>query len=53
MPAGAKLVSDTGPGGVSVVLNGQTIAGIAPPSAQDATGTNVPVQMSVFGTRSS
>jgi YD repeat-containing protein len=49
MPAGASLVSDEGPGGARVVLDGQTIAGIALPSAQDAAGTNVPVKMSVSG----
>ena len=49
MPAGARLVSDKGPGGARVVLNGQTIAGIALPSAQDAAGTNVPVRMSLVG----
>ena len=49
MPVGASLVNDEGPGGARVVLNGQTIAGIAPPSAQDAAGTNVPVQMTVSG----
>ncbi len=45
MPAGAKLVNDTGPGGARVVLDGETIAAIAAISAQDAEGTSVPVKM--------
>lgn len=49
MPAGASLVNDEGPGGARVVLYGNTIVSIAPPSAQDAQGTSVPVRMSVSG----
>lgn len=49
MPAGARLVSDKGPDGARVVLHGRTIAGVAPPSAEDAEGTSVPVRMGVVG----
>jgi YD repeat-containing protein len=49
MPAGATLVANKGPGGARVMLDGQSIAGIALPSAQDAQGSDVPVQMSVAG----
>jgi YD repeat-containing protein len=49
MPSGASLVSNAAPGGVSVVLDGQTIAVIGLPTAHDAEGTSVPVRMSVSG----
>jgi len=48
MPAGADLVSD-GQGGARVVVEGQPIASILSPSAQDAAETPVPVSMSVSG----
>ncbi len=48
MPAGAELVSD-GQGGARVVLEGQSIASVLPPVAQDATGNSVPVSLSVSG----
>lgn len=49
MPQGAQLVSEKGPGGARIVLDGQTIGMIAHVSARDAVGTNVPVGMSIAG----
>jgi YD repeat-containing protein len=49
MPAEAKLESEANTGGARVVLYGDTIASMAPASAQDAAGTDVPVQMTVSG----
>ncbi len=40
MPAGAELVSD-GRGGAGVMLEGETIATVLPPAAQDAAGSVV------------
>jgi RHS repeat-associated protein len=48
MPAGALLVQDVS-GSVDVVDAGRVIAMILAPSARDAEGTIVPVQMSVSG----
>ena len=48
MPAGATLVGD-GQGGASVVVEGQTIASVLPPAAQDAAESPVSVSMSVSG----
>ncbi len=50
VPEGASVVQASGvSGAVKVVQHGQTIAVIRPPSAMDATGTQVPVQMTVAG----
>jgi streptogramin lyase len=50
LPAGASLVAaKDGSGGVEVVKEGETIAAVLPPGAQDAAGTVVPVSMSVSG----
>jgi hypothetical protein len=48
LPAGASLVGADG-GAAAVIRNGSTLATIYPPNAQDATGTPVPVSMSVNG----
>jgi YD repeat-containing protein len=48
MPAGAVLVRD-GQGGARVMLEGQTIASVLAPAAQDAAESPVPVSMSVSG----
>ncbi len=48
MPVGATLASD-GQGGARVTVEGQTIASILPPKAQDAAESSVPVSMSVSG----
>ncbi len=48
MPVGAALVSD-GQDGARVTVEGQTIASILPPKAQDAAESSVPVSMSVSG----
>ena len=48
VPEGASVVQAPGASGaVKVVQYGQTIASIQPPSALDAAGTQVPVQMTV------
>jgi streptogramin lyase len=48
LPAGASLVqARDGSGDVEVVKEDATIATVLPPGAQDATGTAVPVSMSV------
>ena len=51
LPSGASLVQERGGGSapVMVVEDGQTIAHVSPPSATDATGTPVPVSMTVRG----
>jgi hypothetical protein len=50
LPSGASLVAAAdGSGVVKVVDEGQTVAVIRPPSAQDAAGTRVPVSMAVSG----
>ncbi len=49
MPSGARLERQAGSGSAQVVLDGRQIAGVRVPSAQDAAGTTVPVQMSVAG----
>jgi RHS repeat-associated protein len=50
LPAGASLVmSSTVPGGVEIDREGQALAVIAPPVAEDATGAPVPVSYSVSG----
>jgi streptogramin lyase len=46
MPAGAKLVGDA-QGGAQVMIEGQTIASVLPPAAQDSAESPVPVSMSV------
>lgn len=48
MPSGTKLESD-GHGGALVMREGQPIAAVPAPAAADATGTVVPVQMSISG----
>jgi streptogramin lyase len=48
MPAGAALVGDS-QGGASVTREGQTIASVLPPAAQDAAESSVPVSMIVSG----
>ncbi len=48
MPSGAELVSDDH-GGARVVHEGQPIADVPAPSATDAAGTYVPVQMNIVG----
>jgi RHS repeat-associated protein len=49
MPAGASLVQNSGTRAVQVVAGGTVIATVAPPVAVDATGTTVPVSMTVSG----
>ncbi len=50
LPQGASLAQEVaGSGPVEVVDEGTVIASISPPSAQDATGTPVPVSMRVSG----
>jgi tripartite motif-containing protein 71 len=49
MPNGASLVQGQEQGLVQVVSNGGEIATIMPPSAVDASGTQVPVTMSIKG----
>jgi RHS repeat-associated protein len=49
VPRGARLIQDRRSGAVSIVEEGQALAGILPPSARDAAGTAVPVSMSVSG----
>ncbi len=51
LPSGASLVQGRGGGSapVMVVQDGRTIAHVSPPSATDATGTPVPVSMTVRG----
>jgi YD repeat-containing protein len=46
VPAGAKLESD-GHGGAQVLSAGQAIAEIPAPTAVDAAGTDVPIEMSI------
>jgi hypothetical protein len=50
LPAEASLAATKdGSGGVEVVKEGETIATVLPPGAQDAAGMAVPVSMSVSG----
>jgi hypothetical protein len=48
LPEGADLQLD-GAGGAGVVRSGEVIASVAPPSAVDARGTTVPVELEVSG----
>jgi RHS repeat-associated protein len=50
LPSGAKLVAIKHSGGARVVADGETLAVIPAPVAQDAEGTAVPVETSVSGT---
>ena len=50
LPAGASLVeTKDGSGLVDVVKEGRVLVAVLPPSARDAAGTDVPVDMSVSG----
>ena len=50
LPPGAQLAEQSdAPGSVEIVKDGTRLAVVLAPSAQDATGTNVPVSMSVAG----
>jgi YD repeat-containing protein len=49
MPTGGRLVADRALRGARVVLEGQTIAAVIAPSAQDAAGTAVPMRTAVSG----
>jgi sugar lactone lactonase YvrE len=48
LPAGA-ILQPNGGGGVDVVKEGQPVATVSPPTAVDAQGTQIPVQMTVDG----
>ncbi len=49
LPEGATLRQASASGVVEVVKDGQPLAAVLPPSAVDASGTTVPVSMSVTG----
>jgi streptogramin lyase len=48
-PQGSKLIENSGSGTIQVVSGGDTIATVAPPSAQDSAETNVPASMHLDG----
>ncbi|MHB8241956.1 MAG: RHS repeat-associated core domain-containing protein [Solirubrobacteraceae bacterium] len=49
LPQGASLQWSATPGGVEVVVEGETLLLIPPPTASDANGTTVPVSYSLSG----
>lgn len=49
LPPGATLAQAPDDGTARIVLDGQTIAAVRPPSAVDAEGTHVPVTMTAVG----
>jgi RHS repeat-associated protein len=49
LPAGAQLLEDPTAGTAQIANSGGVIATIAPPSAEDASGAQVPVSMSISG----
>ncbi len=49
LPGGTELVSD-GEGGAKVAREGETVASVPSPTAVDAQGADIPVQMKVEGT---